>query len=84
MGEHAPDPSVLCARNANATPTCAINLISDHSKFRGYGSVMNNASIYYVSEVVEMIQGVGAMVIFLPPYSPDYNPIEEAFCKVEH
>ena len=30
-----------------------------------------------------MIKGVGAMVIFLPPYSPDYNPIEEAFSKVK-
>ena len=45
--------------------------------------VMNNASIHHVNEVLEMIQGVGAMVIFLPPYSPDYNPIEEAFSKVK-
>ena len=45
--------------------------------------IMDNASIHHVNEVVEMIQGVGAMVIFLPPYSPDYNPIEEAFSKVK-
>ena len=30
-----------------------------------------------------MIQGVGSLAIFLPPYSPDYNPIEEAFSKVK-
>jgi transposase len=30
-----------------------------------------------------MIQGVGAVIIFLPPYSPDYNPIEECFSKVK-
>ena len=30
-----------------------------------------------------MIQEVGALVHFLPPYSPDYNPIEEAFSKVK-
>ena len=30
--------------------------------------IMDNASIHHVNEVVEMIQGVGAMVIFLPPY----------------
>ena len=30
-----------------------------------------------------MIQEVGAFVIFLPTYSPDYNPIEEAFSKVK-
>ena len=30
-----------------------------------------------------MIEEVGAMVQFLPPYSPDLNPIEEAFSKVK-
>lgn len=30
-----------------------------------------------------MIQEVGALVHFLPPYSPDYNPIEGAFSKVK-
>ena len=30
-----------------------------------------------------MIQEVGAIVHFLPPYSPDFNPIEEAFSKVK-
>ncbi len=45
--------------------------------------IMDNASIHHVDGVVEMIQSVGALVIFLPPYSPDYNPIEEAFSKVK-
>ena len=45
--------------------------------------IMDNVSIHYVDEVVQMIQGVGATIIFLPPYSPDYNPIEEAFSKVK-
>ncbi len=45
--------------------------------------IMDNASIHHVDGVVQMIQGVGALVIFLPPYSPDYNPIEEAFSKVK-
>ena len=30
-----------------------------------------------------MIQEVGAIVRFLPPYSPDFNPIEQAFSKVK-
>ena len=30
-----------------------------------------------------MIEEVGAIVHFLPPYSPDLNPIEEAFSKVK-
>ena len=43
---------------------------------------MDNTSIHSVEGIVEMIQQVGAIVIFLPPYSPDLiliNPIEELF-----
>ena len=29
------------------------------------------------------MESTGAMVLFLPPYSPDLNPIEEAFSKVK-
>ena len=45
--------------------------------------IMDNVSIHHVDEVVQMIQGVGAMIIFLPQYSPDYNSIKEAFSKVK-
>ena len=45
--------------------------------------IMSNASIHHVDEVVQMIQGVGAMIIFLSPYSPDYNPIEGTFSKMK-
>ena len=43
--------------------------------------VMDNCSI--IGGIAEMVQEVGALVHFLPPYSPDYNPIEEAFSKVK-
>lgn len=33
--------------------------------------------------MTKIIHEVGALVIFFPPYSPDYNPIEEAFSKVK-
>ena len=41
--------------------------------------VLDNASIHHVSSVVDAIHNTGALVHFLPPYSPDLNPIEEAF-----
>ena len=44
---------------------------------------MDNASIHHVDGIMDLITGVGALLIFLPPYSPDYNPIEEAFSKVK-
>ena len=45
--------------------------------------IMDNCSIHHVDAVVKMVHEVGALVHFLPPYSPDYNPIEEAFSKVK-
>ena len=45
--------------------------------------IMDNCSIHHVDAVVQMIHEVGALVHFLPPYSPDYNPIELAFSKVK-
>ena len=44
---------------------------------------LDNASIHHVSHAITLIQSVGALVHFLPPYSPDLNPIEELFSKVK-
>ncbi|CAB4024420.1 Hypothetical predicted protein [Paramuricea clavata] len=46
--------------------------------------VMDNAAIHHVPEVVEVINRAGAIVRFLPPYSPDLNPIEQAFATAKH
>jgi transposase len=40
---------------------------------------MDNLSSHKVSDVIEAIEAVGASVRFLPPYSPDLNPIEPKF-----
>ena len=45
--------------------------------------VLDNCSIHHIPEIVASIEDVGALVYFLPPYSPDFNPIEEAFSKVK-
>ena len=45
--------------------------------------IMDNCSIHHINEIVPMIQDVGAIVHFLPPYSPDFMPIELAFSKVK-
>ena len=45
--------------------------------------VMDNCAIHHVSRMVEMIYETGALLHFLPPYSPDYNPIESLFSKVK-
>ena len=45
--------------------------------------VMDNLSSHKVSGVTEMIEAVGAQVRFLPPYSPDFNPIELMWSKMK-
>ena len=45
--------------------------------------VMDNLSSHKVAGVKEAIESVGAKVIYLPPYSPDFNPIENVFSKLK-
>ena len=45
--------------------------------------VMDNLSAHKGGRVREIIEGCGCELIYLPPYSPDYNPIEEAFAKLK-
>ena len=45
--------------------------------------VMDNLRAHKVEAVRELIESVGAQVLFLPPYSPDMNPIEECWSKVK-
>jgi transposase len=45
--------------------------------------VMNNLSSHKVSGVIEPIIAVGANVLYLPPYSPDFNPIELMWSKIK-
>jgi transposase len=43
--------------------------------------VMDNLPAHKVAGVRETIEATGAMLLHLPPYSPDFNPIEMAFAK---
>ena len=46
--------------------------------------VMDNLSAHKGEGVRELIEGAGAYLLYLPPYSPDFNPIEEAFSKIKN
>ena len=45
--------------------------------------VMDNLSSHKAPVIRERIQAAGANLPFLPPYSPDFNPIEMAFSKLK-
>ena len=45
--------------------------------------IMDNLSSHKVASVHEAIEAVGATPLYLPPYSPDLNPIEQVFAKLK-
>ena len=45
--------------------------------------VMDNLSSHKVAGVREWIENAGAELLYLPPYSPDLNPIEKAWAKLK-
>lgn len=45
--------------------------------------VMDNMRTHHAKEVKKVIEELKINVIFLPPYSPDYNPIEKMWSKVK-
>ena len=45
--------------------------------------IMDNLSSHKRAAVRDVIVAAGARVLFLPPYSPDFNPIEKAFAKLK-
>lgn len=77
-----PSMSVEGAVDAKAFESYVEHLLAPTLK-RGQIVVMDNLSVHKSKKVEAIIEGAGAEVLFLPPYSPDYNPIEEAFSKVK-
>ena len=46
--------------------------------------IMDNLGAHRPKRVRELIERKGCQLIYLPSYSPDYNPIEEAFAKIKN
>jgi len=45
--------------------------------------IMDNLAAHKSAPIRDAIEAVGARLLFLPPYSPDLNPIENAFAKLK-
>lgn len=50
---------------------------------RGQIVVLDNLSVHKSARARAMIEAAGCQLIFLPSYSPDFNPIEQAFAKTK-
>ena len=46
-------------------------------------AVMDNCAVHHVPIVEDLFTNAGVLLLWLPPYSPDLNPIEEAFSSVK-
>jgi transposase len=45
--------------------------------------VMDNASFHHTKRIKQMCRDVSVKLVYLLPYSPDFNPIEEFFAKLK-
>ena len=50
---------------------------------RGDTVILDNLGAHKVAGVREAIETAGARLLYLPPYSPDFNPIEQVFAKLK-
>ena len=62
-------------------------LIPEMLPFNGLNSksivIMDNCSIHHIQPVADLFCKAGILLFYLPPYSPDLNPIELAFSYVK-
>ena len=89
--------SLICAIDAGGVkPSMSVEGAVDSKAFeiyvehflvpklkRGQIVVMDNLSVHKSKRVERLIEEAGCELLFLPPYSPDMNPIEQAFSKVK-
>ena len=88
---------VAALRHDRLTAPCVFDGPINGEKFRAYVEqilvptlaagdlvVMDNLASHKVAGVRQAIEGAGAERRFLPPYSPDFDPIEPVFAKVKN
>lgn len=78
-----PTLAVEGATNARVFETYVERLLAPALE-PGQVVVMDNLGAHRPKKIRELIEGRGCWLLYLPSYSPDLNPIEEAFSKVKH
>ncbi len=72
-------PVYFMQLNSNVNGDVFADFINGLSYPKGTNVVMDNASIHKTEKVLKTIQEKGYNVHFIPPYSPDFNPIKNVF-----
>jgi transposase len=83
VGGIGPSMAVEGATTARVFETYVERLLAP-ALHPGQVVVMDNLGAHRPKRVRELIEERGCELIYLPAYSPDFNPIEEAFAKVKH
>ena len=81
--EHTrPDGSVVAfVKRRFVPPPASFALIQEHEVVAG--DRLDNLAAHKIEGARTAVEAVGARLLFLPPYSPDLNPIENAFAKLK-
>ena len=77
-----PSLAVEGATNAKVFETYVERVLGPTLR-RGQVVVMDNLSAHKGERIRELIEQRGCELVYLPSYSPDFNPIEEAFSKIK-
>ena len=94
---HWQTTTMICAiRTSGPFAAAVVSGATDSDVFRTYVQqalvpqlhagdvvILDNLQPHKAAGVREMIQAAGAKLLYLPPYSPDYNPIENMWSKVK-
>lgn len=76
-------PAVFDGPIDNASFLAYVEQVLAPTLSRGDVVVLDNLAVHKQPEVRAAIEAAGARIRFLPPYSPDFNPIEMAFAKLK-
>jgi transposase len=96
LGHRKTTTVTAALRTTGLLATTLFEGATNGERFRGYVAdtlvpalkpgdtvVMDNLPVHKVDGVRQTIEAAGARLLFLPPYSPDFNPIEQAFAKLK-
>ncbi|MDP9356638.1 MAG: IS630 family transposase [Chloroflexota bacterium] len=94
---HGPNVTLLAALTpAGMGPALVVERAADGPAFETYVGevlapnlrpgqtvVLDNLSVHKSERVRDLVEAAGCRLLFLPPYSPDFTPIEPAFAKLK-
>jgi transposase len=96
LGQRRTTTLTAALRTTGLFATTMVEGATNGARFRGYVTdtllpalqpgdvvVLDNLRVHKVDGVRAAIEAAGARLLFLPPYSPDFNPIEQAFAKLK-